>query len=105
MLVERGPQDFVFEECKTLGTIKFDFADKGSAINYCVTLSSKMQNFETETDVPHLLRHRYIADHFDKERIQEMAKLLAQPELSQMYLTSQTLDDSTLPLKEKWYKI
>lgn len=69
MLVERGPQDYVFEESKTLGQIKFDFADKGSAINYCVTLSSKMQLFETETDVPHLLRHRYIADDFEKARV------------------------------------
>lgn len=30
---------------------------------------------------------------------------MAQPENTQMYLTSQSLDDSTLPLNEKWYKI
>lgn len=41
-LAEAGPQEYVHEECRTLGTIKFDFADKGSAINYCVTLSSTM---------------------------------------------------------------
>jgi secreted Zn-dependent insulinase-like peptidase len=41
-LVERGPQDFVFDECKSIGTIKFDYADKGSAINYCVQMTKYM---------------------------------------------------------------
>jgi len=34
-----------------------------------------------------------------------MATLLADPLNTQIYLTSKTLDDSTLPLHEKWYKI
>ena len=51
-LVEVGPQDFVHDECKTIGTIKFDYADKGSVINYCVQLSGKMQHFDTEDDIP-----------------------------------------------------
>jgi insulysin len=55
-LVETGPQNFVHEECKTLGKIKFDFADKGEAIRYCINLASRMQNFETPEDLPHLLR-------------------------------------------------
>jgi len=47
-LVEVGPQDFVFEEYKTIGAIKFDYADKGSAIDYCVRLSGKMQHFSQD---------------------------------------------------------
>jgi insulysin len=34
-----------------------------------------------------------------------MAALLADPANSMMFLTSKKLDDSTLPLKEKWYNI
>ncbi len=68
--------------------MKFDFADKGDAINYCVKLASAMQRFTTEEEISHLLRHFYIADVFDKERVKEFAKLLAMPEYSQMYLTS-----------------
>ena len=64
-----------------------------------------MQLFESEQDVPHLLRHRYIADDFDKKRVQEMATLIADPANTQIYLTSKTLDDAMLPLHEKWYKI
>ena len=36
--------------------------------------------FETEKDIPYLLRHRYIADDFDKARVTEMAGLMANPE-------------------------
>lgn len=104
-MVEAKPQEFVHEECRKLGTIKFDFADKGSAINYCVSLSSTMQRFEKPEDVEHLLRHRYIADDFDKARVAEYAAHLAKPENTQIYLTSQSFDSSTLLKKEKWYKI
>jgi insulysin len=63
-----GPQEFVFNETSTLGKIKFDFSDKGSAINYCMNLACTMPRFESPEDVPHLLRHRYVADVFDTER-------------------------------------
>jgi secreted Zn-dependent insulinase-like peptidase len=64
-----------------------------------------MPHFESEEDIPHLLRHRYVADHFDRERIKEMGAHLADPNRSIMFLTSKSLDDSNLPLKEKWYNI
>lgn len=95
----------MFEETRTLGNIKFDFADKGSAINYCVSLASTMQKFEDEKDIPHLLRHRFVADHFDKERIKELASHFVRPENTLMFLTSKSLDDATLQQKEKWYNI
>lgn len=63
-----GPQEFVFNETSTLGKIKFDFSDKGSAVNYCVSLACAMPRFESPEDIPHLLRHRYVADVFDTER-------------------------------------
>ena len=34
-----------------------------------------------------------------------MAKVLATPEYSQMYLTSKSLDEAELTTKEQWYKI
>ena len=65
-LVEAGPQDFVFDECRSIGTIRFDYADKGSAIDYCVKMTKYMQHFSTVEDIPQIIRHRYIADVFDK---------------------------------------
>lgn len=92
------------EECKTLGNMKFDFIDKGEAISYCIKLASTMQNFEKPEDIPHLIRQSYVADEFDKARVQEFAKLLAQPENTQIYLRSQSFDDKQLDKYQKWYK-
>jgi secreted Zn-dependent insulinase-like peptidase len=94
----------VHEECRELGKIKFDYLDKGSAINYCVSLSSTMQRFEKVEDLPHLLRHRYVADDFNKDRIQEMQTLIADPKNSQIYLRSKSFDDSILTIDQYWYK-
>ena len=52
-----------------------------------------MQYFSSPDDIPHLLRHRYVADNFDKARITEIATLLSQPENTQIYLISKSLDD------------
>jgi hypothetical protein len=40
-------------------------------------MSKNMHDFEEAQDMPHLLRHRYVADDFDKERVKEIAKLIA----------------------------
>jgi len=34
-----------------------------------------------------------------------MATIMAEPENTIMFLTSQTFEESSLPLKERWYKI
>lgn len=64
-----------------------------------------MQRFEHPDDIPHLLRHRYIADIFDKERNQQMAVELGKPENTLVFVTSKSFDVESLPKKEKWYKI
>lgn len=104
-LVEAGPQNFVFDECRSIGTIRFDYADKGSAIDYCVKMTKYMQHFSTLEDIPQIIRHRYIADVFDKERVQQMAAEIANPANTLVFFASKSFDDSELPLKEKWYKI
>ena len=35
-LRERGPQEYVFEECRDLGRMQFEFADKGQALQQCI---------------------------------------------------------------------
>jgi len=64
-----------------------------------------MKNFSKESDIPHLLRHRYIADDFDKERVKEMTKLIADPKNSLIFLASKKFDDKDLPINEEWYNI
>lgn len=95
----------MFDECKTVGEMKFNFVERGSVINYCVSLARKMPRFEKDEDMEHLLRHAYIADEFTKERSMEFAACLADPTNTLCFLTSKCFDDKSLPLKEHWYKI
>ena len=46
-LKEVGPQEWVFEEAKKVGTITFDFAEKDDPMGYAVNLSSTMPHFNT----------------------------------------------------------
>lgn len=64
-----------------------------------------MQKFEAEQDIPHLLRHRFVADEFVKKRIQEIATAFVKPSNTLMFLTSKSFDEATLLQKEKWYNI
>ena len=65
---DKGVQEYVFEECKRVGELNFDFADKSDPIDWVVTMSSKMQLFEGEK-MEHIIRHQYGAWELDKERI------------------------------------
>ena len=46
-LKEVGPQQWVFEETKKVGTISFDFAEKGDPMGYAVNLARTMPHFNT----------------------------------------------------------
>lgn len=68
-IAEVGPQEFVFNECKTVGTIKFNFQEKTDLMQYCIRLASKMHLFETPSEMENLIRHMYTALDFDPTRI------------------------------------
>ena len=103
-LAEVGPQEFVFEECQKIGNLKFEFVDKGNCTSYCVGLARRMPNFPGE-EIQHLIRSKYVFDSFDKKRIEEVGKLLADPKNTIICFASKTFTDESLPKKEHWYKI
>jgi insulysin len=39
---EAGPQEYLYKENNDLGKMQFEFQDKVNAVNYCVSLASKM---------------------------------------------------------------
>ena len=63
-------QEFVFEEIKQVGEIKFRFSDKEDPLDYVTTQSNKMQLFDTPEKVKDILRHQWVVEELDKERIQ-----------------------------------
>lgn len=103
-LKEVGPKEWVFEENKNIGTISFDYAEKGAPMNYAVNLARTMPHFQTPEDTAHLLRHSYVADEFKPEFITQCVDILADPSKSLILLSSKSFSDDTLPIHEKWYK-
>jgi secreted Zn-dependent insulinase-like peptidase len=63
-------------------------------MNYSSRLASKMQQFDTEETLPHLIRHSYIVENFDKELTQKMSELLTDPKNVNIYLRSKTFEAS-----------
>lgn len=89
-LCERGPQEWVHEEARTVGSLKFDYMERNSEVQTCVGFSRAMPRFESKEDFPHLIRHKYIADVFDAKRIAEFAQIMTDPMNSLVYLTSKS---------------
>ena len=66
-LKEVGPQQWVFEEERKIGTISFDFAEKGDQMDYAVKLARSMPHFGNPDSMQHLLRSSYLADDYKPE--------------------------------------
>lgn len=73
-------------------------------MNYAVSLARKMPHFKTPEDFAHLIRHSYIADDYKPQGLVEIASVLADPSNALVILASKSLEESALPISEKWYK-
>lgn len=102
---DRGAQQYIFDETKRIGEITFDFLDKSTPMNYSSRLASKMQKFDTAETLPHLIRHSYITEVFDKELTQRMSEMLTDPKNVNIYLRSKTFEASPdlCPIQDPWY--
>ena len=81
--------------------MQFEFQDKVNAVNYCVSLSSKMQVLEDE-NVDQILRSQYIIDEFDHQKLQRIAEELCDPTKLNIMLRSKSLEGETNQVEE-WY--
>ena len=99
-----GPQQWVFDETKKVGKISFDYAEKGDPMGYVVGLARTMPHFNTPESMPHLLRHKYLADEYKPETLTEILNHLAEPKQVIVLLSSQSFSDESLPIHEYWYK-
>jgi len=78
-LKEVGPQQWVFDETKKVGTISFDFSEKGDPMSYAVKLARVMPHFATPDALQHVIRHGYIADDYKPEILTQVVDVLAEP--------------------------
>lgn len=59
------------EESRKIGQMTFDYADKEPAINSVVGMSTRMQIMD-DSNMPQILRSKYVADVHDPEKIKEV---------------------------------
>lgn len=102
-LKEVGPQQYVFDECQKIGRLKFDFLSKNNGTQYCVKLARKMPNFKSNEELKHLISSQYLYHEFDKQRIEQIAAMIADPQNTFSSVLSKSFKDEELPLLEPWY--
>ena len=78
-LKEVGPQEWVFNESRDVGRMRFDFLDKSDPTNYIVGLAGKMSKFKNADDMAHLIRHSYVAEDYKPELLDQVVQILADP--------------------------
>ena len=73
-------------------------------MDYAVDLSSTMPHFGTPDDMQNLIRHKFLADEYKPELLNQVVDILADPGKCIVLLSSKSFEDESLPLNQKWYK-
>mmetsp|Transcript_1318 Transcript_1318/g.1693 ORF Transcript_1318/g.1693 Transcript_1318/m.1693 type:complete len:895 (-) Transcript_1318:261-2945(-) len=89
-----GPQDFVYQECRDLGNLQFEFMEKSKAVSTCVNLSGRMQNFE-DSNMDQLIRSKYTFDEFNKQQIEDISEMICDPINCNVNLKSKSFEGTT----------
>jgi secreted Zn-dependent insulinase-like peptidase len=87
-----------------MGQIRFDFVDREASSAYCVKLASKMSIFAKD-EIAHLLSFKYLLHEFDREKIAEIGRLVADPSNAIVFLSSKEISPSLFDSEEKWFRI
>lgn len=103
-LKEVGPQEWVYNENRNIGTITFDFLEKSNPMGYIVNLARHMPAYKNAADLSLILQHRYISSEYKPEMLNQVVDILADPAKALIIVSSKSFEDSTLPIHEKWYK-
>ncbi|KAJ3416993.1 hypothetical protein HDV05_007475 [Chytridiales sp. JEL 0842] len=98
MLQNEAPQEWIFNECKTMASTSFRFLEKWSPSTFACRVAGRMQNYPVED----FLRGPYAMDIMDRNLIQGVLDCL-KPE--NFYVTVVSPDfDSTGWKQADWYK-
>ena len=67
-------------------------------MDYAVDLSSTMPHFGTPDDMQNLIRHKFLADEYKPELLNQVVDILADPGKCIVLLSSKSFEDESLPL-------
>jgi secreted Zn-dependent insulinase-like peptidase len=71
--------------------MQFQFQDKVNAVNYCVSLASKMQILDDQ-NMDQILRSNYIVDEFSHEKLKNIGEVLCDPSKLNIMLRAKSLE-------------
>jgi secreted Zn-dependent insulinase-like peptidase len=74
--------------------MQFEFQDKSNAVNYCVSLASKMQILD-ESNMDQILRSNYIVDEFSHEKLKNIGDILCDPAKLNILLRAKSIESDT----------
>lgn len=92
----------MFEECRDLGIMGFEFMDKGNAVGSCVNYSGRMHLFN-EDNMWNLIRSTYVAENYNEGRLREINEAMCSADNLNIYLRSKSLEGQVEEVAE-WYQ-
>lgn len=101
-LKEVGPQRWVFDENRKVGQMKFNYLEKGEAVNYCVGTTRTMQKFD-QSNIEEVIEHKYLAKTWKPDQLKDVIKDLCDPRNANYYLRSKSFEGK-LTKSAPWYK-
>ena len=101
MLRDNGPQQYFFDESKSIGKMRFEFMDRQRAISTCVGMARRVHLFE-DSNVDQLIRANYVVETFDKAAVQALTEKLCDPANMNVFVRSHKFNEQT-DQRAPWY--
>ncbi|KAJ2475399.1 metalloprotease, partial [Coemansia sp. RSA 2052] len=102
MLIEKGPQEWYYQELSLINKAKFDYKDKEGAETYARTISSGAHNQFVSPQ--HILSHGALPRGYDANLISKCLSYL-NPGNYRLFIGAQEHKEVECTLEEKHYKI
>mmetsp|Transcript_26085 Transcript_26085/g.35601 ORF Transcript_26085/g.35601 Transcript_26085/m.35601 type:complete len:178 (+) Transcript_26085:163-696(+) len=82
--------------------MKFNYLDKGEAVNYCVGTTRTMQKFD-ESNIEEVIEHKYVSKQYNESLLKQIILELCDPLNANYYLRSKSFEGK-LTKSVPWYK-
>ena len=74
-------------------------------MDYTSRIAARMHIYKTPDEMSILIKSGYTTEKFDAVRTEELAAAIADPANMICFVTSQSFEAESFPLKERWYNI
>lgn len=90
------------EENRKVGQMKFNYLDKGEAVQYVVGTTRTMQKFN-ENNIEEVIEHKYLSKQYNEGLLKQVILDLCDPVKANYFLRSKSFEGK-LTKSAPWYK-